>query len=89
MVRIKNSNSDTCIGGGNATLTYIIELRNGRAVQKTSGTSSSMGQTINISETTVDLGEYYVKDNKFYLRGSEMGTFEDGKLTYLGMIYTK
>ena len=75
--------------GASATLTTTIILQNGKATQKQGGSSSAGGQTINIPETSMELGEFSVRDNKFILRGSEMGTFENGELTYLGMTFTK
>ena len=75
--------------GANVRMTSTIVLMNGKATFKQSGTSSVAGQTVNIPESSTDLGAYSVKDGKLLLHGVEMGSFDGNKLTYMGQVYTK
>ena len=69
--------------------TTTMTLLNGQAVQRITATASGHGTSFTTPPTEIVLGNFEIRNDRLFIHGGEVGHFEDGRLIFGTMTFTR
>ena len=81
--------STTSAAGMTTRTTTTMTLLNGQAVQRITATASGHGTSVTIPATEIVLGNFEIRNDRLFIHGGEVGRFEDGRLIFGTMTFTR